>query len=362
VAVGGPRRYVSRQLRAPARAPDPPPPGDFAMTDAPILAGDDTVLPFVLEGADVRGRSARLDSTLARMLEGHDYPPVVAGLAAEAALITALMGQAMKLRWRLSLQIRGKGPIRLIATDWYAPAAEGQPARMRAYAGYDRDALDPDAPGFAQIGSGIFAMMIDQGAGMQPYQGMTPLTGGSLAACAETYFAQSEQIATRFMLSTAQSEIPGHGKSWRGGGVMLQQMPKPGMGAPAGAEATGADGLLSSHDVAEMGGASQAENWTRVNMLLDTADTHELLGPLVTQETLLTRLFHEETPRIWAPQTVKFGCTCEPAKVVEALHQYSAKDIRTMTTPEGMVTADCQFCGRHYEFEASALGFEAGKE
>jgi molecular chaperone Hsp33 len=48
--------------------------------------------------------------------------------------------------------------------------------------------------------------------------------------------------------------------------------------------------------------------------------------------------------------------------VVEALHQYSAKDIRTMTTPEGMVTADCQFCGRHYEFKAGDLGFEAGKE
>lgn len=329
------------------------------MTDAQIPAGDDSVLPFALETADVRGRSARLDGTLARMLKGHDYPPVVAGLAAEAALITALMGQAMKLRWRLSLQIRGDGPIRLIATDWYAPAEEGQPARMRCYAGFDRDALDENAPGFAQIGKGIFGMMIDQGAGMQPYQGMTPLSGGSLAACAETYFAQSEQIATRFKLAMAESAIPGQGSSWRGGGVMLQQMPKPGMGAPAGAEATGEDGLLSSHDVAEMGGATQAENWTRVNLLLDTAETHELIGPLVTQESLLTRLFHEENPTVWTPQEVKFGCTCEPAKVIEALHQYSAKDIATMTTEDGKVTADCQFCGRHYEFEADALGFEA---
>jgi molecular chaperone Hsp33 len=30
-----------------------------------------------------------------------------------------------------------------------------------------------------------------------------------------------------------------------------------------------------------------------------------------------------------------------------------------MTTPEGIVTADCQFCGAHYEFEPSTLGFEA---
>lgn len=27
-----------------------------------------------------------------------------------------------------------------------------------------------------------------------------------------------------------------------------------------------------------------------------------------------------------------------------------------MTTPEGRVTADCQFCGAHYEFDPAELG------
>jgi len=30
-----------------------------------------------------------------------------------------------------------------------------------------------------------------------------------------------------------------------------------------------------------------------------------------------------------------------------------------MTTDEGIVTADCQFCGAHYEFDPTTLGFEA---
>ena len=42
---------------------------------------------------------------------------VLQALVAEAALLTALIGQSIKLRWKLSLQIRGKGPARLIATD-----------------------------------------------------------------------------------------------------------------------------------------------------------------------------------------------------------------------------------------------------
>ena len=47
-----------------------------------------------------------------------------------------------------------------------------------------------------------------------------------------------------------------------------------------------------------------------------------------------------------------------PEKVVQSLSIYSAKDIATMTTPEGRVTADCQFCGAHYEFDPDELGVE----
>ena len=78
---------------------------------------------------------------LETILGQHDYPTPVAALVAEAALITALIGQTIKLRWRLSLQIRGDGPVRLIATDYFGPAEEGQPARMRAYAGFDAEAV-----------------------------------------------------------------------------------------------------------------------------------------------------------------------------------------------------------------------------
>jgi molecular chaperone Hsp33 len=45
--------------------------------------------------------------------------------------------------------------------------------------------------------------------------------------------------------------------------------------------------------------------------------------------------------------------------VRESLSIYSAKDIAHMTTEEGIVTADCQFCGAHYEFDPATLGFEA---
>ncbi|MFG5384275.1 Hsp33 family molecular chaperone HslO [Yoonia sp. R2-816] len=319
------------------------------------IAWDDTVLPFQLDASDIRGRVARLDGVLEQVLSQHDYPPMIEGLVAEMALLTALIGQTVKLRWKLSLQVRGSGAVRLIATDYYGPTEDGEPARIRAYASYDADRLDLDGDPFPQIGQGYFAILIDQGEGMTPYQGITPIAGGSLSACAETYFAQSEQLPTRFSLTYGQSQMPGEGTHWRAGGVMLQHMPKASPFAK-GEGGSGEDGLLDATDILT---EDEGENWTRANALLDTVDDIELIGPSVTPTDLLVRLFHEEKPRVYDAQPVKFGCSCSEDKVRQSLSIYSAKDISTMVTDEGTVTADCQFCGSHYVFEPETLGFEA---
>jgi molecular chaperone Hsp33 len=320
------------------------------------ITWDDTVLPFQLDRADVRGRVARLDGVLDQVLKQHSYPPVIEALVAEMALLTALIGQSVKLRWKLSLQVRGKGAARLIATDYYGPAEEGQPARIRAYASYDADRLDHDAAPFSQIGEGYFAVMIDQGEGMLPYQGFTPIAGGSLAACAETYFAQSEQLPSRFVLTFGKSQVPGGLSHWRAGGVMLQHMPSIGGNRPVAAEAgSGEGGLLSHVDILS---GDDSENWNRANALLETVEELELIGPSVSPTELLVRLFHEEAPRVFDAQPVQFGCSCSEDKVRQAMSIYSQKDIKHMTTEAGVVTADCQFCSAHYELDPKTLGFE----
>lgn len=324
------------------------------MTLVSKIAWDDTILPFQLDRSDIRGRVARLDGVLDAVLEQHDYPPVIEALVAEAALLTALIGQTIKLRWKLSLQIRGDGPVQMIATDYYGPASAGEPALVRAYAGYDADLLDETASGFDQIGAGFFAILIDQGEGTVPYQGITPIAGGSLSACAEAYFAQSEQLPTRFSLSFGKSQEPGGVEGWRAGGIMLQHMPK---ASPfAKGDATGEGGLLRPDDILE---GDEQENWTRANLLLNTVEELELIGPHLQPTDLLIRLFHEEGPRVFDPQAVKFGCSCSPDRVREALAGSSAPEIEEMTTDAGVVTADCQFCGAHYEFAPDTLGQQA---
>ncbi|MEA5159344.1 Hsp33 family molecular chaperone HslO [Cereibacter johrii] len=321
------------------------------MTIGSQIAWDDTVLPFQLDRSDIRGRVVRLDGVLEEVLSKHDYPPQIEALVAEASLLTALIGQAIKLRWKLSLKIRGNGAVRMIATDYYGPSEDGQPARIRAYASFVAEDLQPGARAFDQIGEGYFAILIDQGQGMVPYQGITPIAGGSLTACAETYFAQSEQLPTRFALSFGQSTAKG-ATHWRGGGVMLQHMPKASPGV-AGEGGSGEGGLLQHGDLLD---GDEGENWTRANLLLDTVEDLELVGPSVQPPDLLVRLFHEEAPRVFEAQTLRFGCSCSPDRVRESLAIYAPEEIAEMTTDEGIVTADCQFCGAHYEFDPATLG------
>ncbi|MGR3320519.1 MAG: Hsp33 family molecular chaperone HslO [Pseudooceanicola sp.] len=326
------------------------------MTIGSKLAWDDSVLPFQLDKSDIRGRVARLDGVLDGILKQHDYPPVVEALVAEMALLTALIGQTIKLRWKLQLQMQSDGPVRMIATDYYGPDKDGAPARIRAYASFDADKISGDRP-MDQVGKGYFAVMLDQGQGMTPYQGITPLTGEALSRSAEAYFAQSEQLPTRFALSFGRSTEAGGTEHWRGGGVMVQIMPK---AAPRMDEGgSGEDGLILAQDLVE---GDEEEDWNRVNFHLDTVEALELTGPSVAPTDLLVRLFHEEMPRVFEPQPVRFGCSCSEDKVRQSLSIYSAKDIEKMTTEDGVVTADCQYCGAHYVLDPATVGFEANKD
>ena len=152
------------------------------MTHGNKLAWDDTVLPFQLDRSDIRGRVARLDGVLEGILKQHDYPATgrSAGrrdgaadrddrpddqAALEAVAAGAVQGRRAHDRHRL---------LRPAAKRASPPVSAPMPA-------IDADRLTDGAP-LDQVGEGYFAIMIDQGEGMTPYQGITPLTGGSLAS------------------------------------------------------------------------------------------------------------------------------------------------------------------------------------
>lgn len=314
------------------------------------FAGDDHVVPFQVEGMDVRGRAVQLGPILDAIMGRHQYPPAVARLLAEAIVLTVLIGTSLKFEGRFTVQTKGDGPVDLLVVDFNTPSA------VRAYARFDEEGVKQSiAAGHGQpqdlLGRGMLAFTIDQGRYTQPYQGIVALDGASLEEIAGVYFRQSEQIPTRVRLSAAEFYDRGpDGKSrhhWRAGGIIAQFLPA----APERmrqADLPGGDGEPEGHVVAE------DDSWTEARTMLDTVEAAELTDPQVGAERLLFRLFHERGVRVYEPQAVEDHCSCSREKLKSVLAGFTREEVEE-SMDEGAIAVTCEFCSTTYRFEASEI-------
>ncbi|MNR74390.1 33 kDa chaperonin [compost metagenome] len=309
------------------------------------FAGDDRVIPFQVEGLDVRGRAVQLGPLLNTILGRHDYPAPVARLLAEALVLTALLGTSLKFEGKFTIQTKGDGPVDLLVADFSTPDA------LRAYARFDEDALaaaikDGRISPPELLGNGVLAFTIDQGKGMQPYQGIVPMDGSSLEEIAGVYFRQSEQIPTRVRLGVAElfdrdeDGKPRH--NWRAGGLVAQFLPQ----APERMrhpDLHGGDGDERDTSVTD-------DAWDEARSLVETIDTDELTDPQVAIERLLYRLFHERGVRVYEPQTVFDRCSCSREKIKGVLAGFTAEEIEA-SQEDGQIAVTCEFCSTTYRYE-----------
>src|ERR1700752_1700368 len=86
---------------------------DATYTPAPSA---DFVLPFELPALGLRGRLIRLDHVSSRALSTHPLPEAAQRVLAEALVLAALLGSALKFEGRLSVQLKGDGPLDLLVT------------------------------------------------------------------------------------------------------------------------------------------------------------------------------------------------------------------------------------------------------
>ena len=194
----------------------------------PMALHDNVVANFQLENSSVRGRIARLgDTTIDAVLKRHDYPRWAAHALGEALVLAVLSAATLKIDGRVLVQAEGDGPVSLLVAEARSDGG------LRGYLRLNREKWDQlmvrnkDArPHPTQmIGKGVMGLVIIQdNPNTQPYQGIVPLDGATMAECAEHYFAQSEQIPTQVRLTVAEISEPGGTMRWRAGGAIIQQV------------------------------------------------------------------------------------------------------------------------------------------
>ena len=291
---------------------------------------DDAVTAFQIEGEPVRGRLARLGPAVDTILRGHAYPEPVANLLGEACALAALVGSNLKFDGRLIVEARGNGPVRFVVADYDTSGG------LRGYCGFDAEAVEEAARGFARpgakslLGDGHFMMTVDQGPDMDRYQGVTAIEGETLALCAEQYFAQSEQTPTRVRLAVGQADT-GEGLKWRAGGILIQNI--------AEDDARG----------------STTEAWNRTQALFETVGEDELIDPTITAPTLLWRLFHEDGVRLFDGKPLKAFCRCSQERISGVLASFSPEERTDMVEADGKIRVTCEYCSRVYALEPGEL-------
>ncbi|HEY4113980.1 MAG TPA: Hsp33 family molecular chaperone HslO, partial [Rhizomicrobium sp.] len=273
----------------------------------------DFVLPFSMPHLGVRGRVVRLDSVSARALSAHALPEAAGRALGEALVLTTMLGSSLKLDGRLTLQTKGSGPLDLLTVDYYGADDDGGRAGLRGFARVDEEklaALGNDARAFDKLaGEGVLAITIEPKVGDQSYQGIVALSPESIAASAETYFAQSEQLPTTIKLAAAPAYVPGNKHAaWRAGGIMLQAIPDK---------------------------ERDADDWERLSLFLKSVEDIELLDTALTAEQLLWRLFHEDQVRVHAAEPIVFHCGCDGERIARILAAYSPEEREGLADDDG---------------------------
>ena len=311
---------------------------------------DDLVLPFAVEGLDVRGRVVRLGAALDTILSRHDYPDAVARVVGEAAALTALLGASLKFEGSFQLQTRSDGPIEMLVVDFDAPD------RLRAFARFDQErlaGLGPGTPRSAELlGQGVLAMTIDQGSETSRYQGVVALEGQGLEEAAHQYFRQSEQIPTRVRLAVAE-EFKGGSRAYRATGLIIQSPPSSPERASQG-DLDPAD-VPEGHPSREDEPRAEDDAWVEAKALVDTVEDHELIDPSVSSERLLYRLFHERGVRVFGGEAVREACRCSRQRIMAMMRRFNQKDRRDMVGESGRIEVTCEFCSRKYDLDPAEI-------
>ena len=272
------------------------------------LMQQDLLHRYTFDQLDVRGELVQIEQTYQEMISGHEYPVAVQKLLGELLVATCLLTATLKFEGDIAVQLQGDGPVK------YAVINGDDQQNMRGIARLQSEVTGSTIKEL--IGNGVMVLTITPNKG-ERYQGIVPLEHETLAECLEAYFTQSEQLQTRLWFATDTTA-----GSEKASGLLLQVLP--------------------------VNKEKSIEDFTHLEALSNTIKDEELLTLDAT--TVLTRLYHEDNPRVYEPQPIHFKCGCTRDKTITALVNVGQQALLDDAAANGEVKISCHYCLKDYIF------------
>jgi molecular chaperone Hsp33 len=270
----------------------------------------DYVQRFLFEDLDIRGRLVCLTGAWQRMLDGRGYPEDIAALLGHTTALNVLLGANQKGSGRVTLQVQGSGPVKLLVADCT------DELRIRGMASYEGPIGSSSQR--ALLGNGRLSVTLEDVKSGQFYQSLVPLEGETLEQIFEHYLSQSEQTQAFLRLRADSAALCG---------LLLEKLPR--------ADARDPDG------------------WDRVRHLAQTLRLDETRD--AQPYDLLTRVFPEELMRVFRLYAVEYHCPYDERKVRDMLLGLGRTEVESILAEQGEVVIRNEMCNHEYRFDARAI-------
>lgn len=268
----------------------------------------------------VRLFAARTTDLVEEIRRRHDCSPTAAAAVGRTATAAAIMGAMLKGDEKLTVQVKGNGPIGQIVAD---ANANGD---VRAYADNPQADLPLNSVGKLDVAGvvgteGYLHVVKDLGL-REPYRGSVPIVSGELAEDFTYYFAKSEQTPSAVSLGVL---VDTDYSIKAAGGWVLQLLPG-----------------VAEEDIAEL--ERRIAAMPPVTSMLERG---------LTPEDMMRELADRLSTVTVSP--LRFQCFCSRERVEQTLVAVGKEELDAMIAETGEAEVVCHFCNEKYQFNDGEL-------
>ncbi|NGZ78147.1 Hsp33 family molecular chaperone HslO [Saccharibacillus alkalitolerans] len=271
-------------------------------------------------GGKVRAFAVRSTNLVEELRRRHDTFPTATAALGRTLTTAAMMGAMLKGEEKLTIQVKGSGPLGQIVAD---ANAKGE---VRGYVDHPHVHLPSNAMGKLDVAGAVGTegfLYVTKDLGLkEPYRGSVPIVSGELGEDFTYYFAASEQtpsaVGIGVLVAPDNSVISA-------GGLIVQLLPG-----------------LSDEEIDAIERA--ISTLPPVSALIDQGLSPEELIKWVLPDV-----------NIQESLDVVFRCECSRERVERTLISLGSEEIQGIIDDQGVAEVVCHFCNETYQFEREDL-------
>lgn len=298
------------------------------------MAPKEEVADILVRGTALNGQvrvfAVRTTQLINELQRRHQTLPTTTAALGRTVTAAAMMGAMLKGEEKLTIQIKGDGPIGQVVAD---ANAKGE---VRGYVTNPDVHLPSNAEGKLDVAGAVGRegfIYVTKDLGLkEPYRSSSPIISGELGEDFTYYFAVSEQtpsaVGLGVLVDTDHSVI-------HAGGFIIQLLPG-----------------LSDEQITKI--EHSLSMLPPVTSLLDQGlEPEEVLSWIVDDVQIMEHL------------PIVFSCHCSRERVERALISLGQDEIQHLIADKGQAEAQCHFCNEWYHFnreQLEALAEQANKK